>query len=289
MADSAKPEYERVLNDMRAIAALMAFYNAKVQAAALVMRYGYDRDFSRLTQAQTLLAQSVQHFSELTRLTESTYRDAAGLQTAQRQIPVRGGPNTDHWRDLLPVYQKELAIFDRRLKALTTGVASADSKPVGRLPQIGFKLEGGGGEEFTVSSGASLYADQTEPITMLSPELDGLKGIRVSSRQESPIRFTLDRPAQTLVGFFKSNSRKAMNVSPDTEQWNLFLPNAVSQQKGLPISVWAKPLPAGENDLDLGKGAYVVLGFVPEDTHVTPHIANTNGNGQPNLDWLFEN
>lgn len=289
VADSAKPEYERVLNDMRAIAALMAFYNAKVQAAALVMRYGYDRDFSRLTQAQTLLAQSVQNFSELTRLTESTYRDAAGLQTAQRQIPVRGGPNTDHWRDLLPVYQKELAIFDRRLKALTTGVASADSKPAGRLPQIGFKLEGGGGEEFTVSSGASLYADQTEPITMLSPELDGLKGIRVSSRQESPIRFTLDRPAQILVGFFKSNSRKAMNVSPDTEQWNLFLPNAVSQQKGLPITVWAKPLPAGENDLDLGKGAYVVLGFVPEDTHVTPHIANTNGNGQPNLDWLFEN
>ncbi len=31
---------------MRAIQYLMAFYNAKVQAAALVMRYGYDHDMS---------------------------------------------------------------------------------------------------------------------------------------------------------------------------------------------------------------------------------------------------
>jgi hypothetical protein len=104
-----------------------------------------------------------------------------------------------------------------------------------------------------------------------------------------PIRFTIDQAAQILVGFFKSNSRKATNVSPDTEQWNILLPNAVSQQKGLPISVWAKPLPAGENDLDLGKGAYVVFGFIPEGTHVTPHITfEPNSKAPPNLDWLFE-
>jgi len=66
--------------------------------------------------------------------------------------------------------------------------------------------------------------------------------------------------------------------------------------KGLPISVWAKPVPAGVNDLDLGVGAYVVLGFIPEDTRVTPHVSfsmtgsGTGAGGQlPNLDWLFEN
>jgi len=42
IASSARPEYERVVNDMRAIAALMAFYHAKTQVAALVLRYGYD-------------------------------------------------------------------------------------------------------------------------------------------------------------------------------------------------------------------------------------------------------
>jgi hypothetical protein len=66
----------------------------------------------------------------------------------------------------------------------------------------------------------------------------------------------------------------------------------VTEAKGLPITVWTKPLPAGVNDLDLGKGAYIVLGFIPEDAHVTPHInfSTESTNGQPpNLDWLFEN
>ncbi|GGH09106.1 hypothetical protein [Silvibacterium dinghuense] len=289
IAASAQPEYERVVNDMRCIAALMAFYNAKVQAAALVMRYGYDRNVAHLTAAQPLLAESVQHFAELSSLTEHTYRNAAGMETSQRQIPVRGGPDTNHWRELLPVYQKELAIFDHRLSALASGSAVETAHSNGPLPQVGFTLDGGGGEVFTVNKGVSLYTDQQELITALSPELDGLKGIRLSIHQETPIRFTLDHPAQILVGFFKSNSRKAMNVSPDTEQWNILLPDAVAQQKGLPISVWAKPLPAGENDLDLGKGAYVVLGFIPADTHVTPHVAfDPNSKQPPNLDWLFE-
>lgn len=113
----------------------------------------------------------------------------------------------------------------------------------------------------------------------------------MSAKQEVPIHFTLAKPAQILVGFFKSDSKKAMNVSPATEQWNLLLPDAVMPSKGLPISVWTKDLPAGVNDLDLGKGAYVVLGFIPLDTRLTPHIRfSTTGedNQPPNLDWLFE-
>ncbi len=288
IAVDAKPEYDRIVNDMRAIQYLMAFYNAKAEAAALVMRYGYDHNLSHLTQARTLLAESVGEFAKLTKITDKTYRNAAGMETSQRQIPVRGGPQTNHWRDLLPVYQKELAVFDSRLSALRSGSQISETKPH-QLPQIGFQLQLGGGEAFTVAKGASLYSDQDAPITSVVPELDGLKGIRVSTHQETPIHFTLQKPAQILVGFFKSNSRKQVNVSPDTEQWNILLPNAVSEAKGLPISVWAKPLPAGENDLDLGKGAYVVLGFIPEDTHVTPHESfDPESKQPPNLDWLFE-
>jgi hypothetical protein len=201
---------------------------------------------------------------------------------------VRGGPQTNHWRDLLPVYQKELATFDKRLTALRSGSQISEAKPH-QLPQVGFTLQSGGGEVFTVAKGANLYSDEDVPIASVVPELDGLKGIRVSTHQETPIHFTLDKPAQILVGFFKSNSRKQVNVSPDTEQWNILLPNAVSEAKGVPISVWAKPLPAGENDLDLGKGAYVVLGFIPEDTHVTPHVSfDPQSKQPPNLDWMFE-
>jgi hypothetical protein len=289
IAADAQPEYGRIVNDMRSIAAEMAFYNAKTEAAALVMRYGYDHDTAHLTAARALLATSVDDFAKLTALTNKTYRNAAGMQTSQRQIPVRGGPETNHWRDLLPVYQKELATFDRRLTTLqTTGGEAPDAKPT-RLPEVGFTLMPGAGEAFNVAPGASLYSDSKMPIVSVAPELDGLKGIRVSIKQSEPIHFTLDKPAQILVGFFKSESRKTVNVSPATEQWNVLLPDAVTQTKGLPVTVWTKPLPAGRNDLDLGKGTYVVLGFIPEDAHVTPHVTyDPNSKLPPNLDWMFE-
>lgn len=290
IAAGARPEYERVVNDMRAIAELMAFYNHKVQAAALVTRYGYDRDAAHLAEARGLLAESVDDFARLAQLTETSYRNAAGMQTSQRQIPVRGGPQTNHWRDLLPVYRRELVVFDKRLTAMKQGAASSgEAAAVKRLPEVGFGLESGGGEAFVVAKGERLTTDGEATISSVGPELEGMKGVRVSARQEQPIRFRLDGPAQILVGFFKGSSRKQVNVAPDAEQWNILLPNAVGESKGLPISVWAKPLPAGENDLDLGKGAYVVLGFIPEDAHVTPHVSFDPDSKEPvNLDWMFE-
>jgi hypothetical protein len=289
---TARPEYDRIVNDMRAIAELMAYYNHKTQAAALVMQFGYDHNQADLTKAEPLLAASVEDFERLTQLTEKAYRNAAGMQTSQRQIPVRGGPATNHWRDLLPLYRTELATFRTRLKTLGAAQPASTETVPARLPQVAFTLAPGAGETFTVRSGEKLYADAATPIVNVAPELDGMTGIRVSARQEMPIHFTLEKPAQILVGFFKSDSSKAMNVSPATEQWNILLPGALTMPKGLPVTVWSKTLPAGANDLDLGKGAYVVVGFIPEDTHVTPHInfsvTGTNGE-RPNLDWLFEN
>ncbi len=288
---SARPEYDRIVNDMRAIAALMAYYNHKTQAAALVMQFGYDHNQADLTKAEPLLAASVEDFAHLTQLTETTYRNAAGMQTSQRQIPVRGGPQTNHWRDLLPVYRKELATFQQRLKTLNAPQSAATEAAPKQLPQVAFTLAPGAGETFTLHPGGKLYSDTPTPIVTIAPELDGLTGIRVSAQQETPIHFTLSKPAQILVGFFKSSSGKVLNVSPATEQWNILLPNAITTAKGLPVTVWTKPLPAGANDLDLGKGAYVVVGFIPEDTHVTPHInfTTTGKDGEPpNLDWLFE-
>jgi hypothetical protein len=289
---AARPEYERIVNDMRAIAALMSYYNHKTQAAALVMRFGYDHNPDDLKQAEPLLAASVDDFARLTQLTDTTYRNAAGMQTSQRQIPVRGGPQTNHWRDLLPVYQKELAIFRSRLAALGSAQPAVAEPTPKELPQVAFTLAPDAGETFTVKPGEKILSDAPQQITSVAPELDGLTGIRVSARQEKPLEFTLSQPAQILVGFFKSSSSKALNVSPATEQWNIVLPDAITMAKGLPVTVWSKPVAAGRNDLDLGKGAYVVVGFIPDAAHVTPHVnfSTTGTNGEPpNLDWLFEN
>lgn len=287
-------EYKRIVNDMRAIHALMHFYNAKTQAAALVMQFGYDHNLADLNKAEPLLAQSVDDFRQLVQLTDTTYRDAAAMHTSQRRIPVTGGPATEHFRDVLPTYEHELATFRQRLQTLNGGKAVTATNPNPTpLPQVPFTLEPGAGETFTVAPGQALYTDNSEAtIASVIPELNGLKGIRVSMRQSEPLHFTLSQPAQILVGFFKSSSHKALNVSPATEQWNILLPNAVTPTgKTLPITVWTKPLAAGRNDLDLGKGAYIVLGFIPESTHVVPHLnfTTTSSDGHPpNLDWLFE-
>ena len=289
---AARLEYDRIVNDMRAIAALMSYYNHKTQAAELVMEFGYDHDPSDLTKAEPLLAASVGDFGRLTQLTQTAYRNAAGMQTSQRQIPVRGGPTTNHWRDLLPVYQAELATFQKRIRTLGSAQSANNASTSAQLPQVTFELAPGAGEVFTVRPGEKLYTDAPMPIVSDAPEIDGLTGIRVSTQQEAPIHFTLAQPAQILVGFFKSDSKKATNVSPATEQWNILLPDALTTEKGLPVAIWTKSLPAGRNDLDLGKGAYVVVGFIPEDAHVAPHInfGTMGANGQPpNLDWLFEN
>jgi hypothetical protein len=288
-----RDEYKRIVNDMRAIAALMAYYNAKTQAAELVMLFGYDHDIAHLTAAESLLTTSVEDFRKLTALTDTSYRNAAGMQTSQRQIPVRGGPQTNHWRDLLPVYEKELTIFRTRLDALkSSSLAPSTATTVNRLAEVPFTLAPGAGETFTISTGQSLYTDNSAAtMNSVLPELQGLTGIRVSSHQTEPLHFNLSAPAQILVGFFKSASSRSLDVSPATEQWNLVLPNAITAPKMQPVAVWAKPLPAGQNDLDLGKGAYVVVGFVPDSTHITPRIAfstTSNDGAPPNLDWLFE-
>ena len=124
-------------------------------------------------------------------------------------------------------------------------------------------------------------------ITDVAPELDGMKGIRINPVEGGTVHFDLAKSAQILVGFIKSSSKKDSVLDPETEQWNLVLLNAVSAAKVPTMAVWAKPLSAGANDLDLGKGQYVILGFIPEDYHVAPHI-NFSSEGSVNLDWFFE-
>jgi hypothetical protein len=285
-------EYERIVNDMRAINLLMLFYNAKTEAAVQVLLYGYDHDAAHLHSAETLLADSVDHFRELTNIAGPAYRTATSMETSQRQIPFRGGmENFPNWQQCLPMYEMELSTLRTRLKQLSTGAPMGESKSVEPLPQVAFTLQSGAGEIFTAEKGASLFAGSNAAIADLAPELAGMKGIRIAPRKGGTLHFNLAQDAQILVGFVGTSSKKDSVLDPETEQWNLVLLNAVSAPKLPAMAVWAKPLPAGENELDLGKGLYVVLGFIPADLHVAPHVnfaQQTESSGPPNLDWLFE-
>lgn len=105
----------------------------------------------------------------------------------------------------------------------------------------------------------------------------------------APIHFTLSAPAQILVSFFRHDGTGNGPENADAENWNPVLFNSVAAKETAPLTVWAKPLPAGENELDLGRTAGVVLGFVPQDLHILPHAVLSTTNGPANLDWLFEN
>ncbi len=287
-----RDEYARVVNDLEAIALLMQFYNAKVKAAEQVLLYGYDHDAAHLAQADALLAESVERFRELTAVAGPAYLTATGMETAQRRIPFPGGMDAfPDWQQCLPMYEKELATFRKRRAELLSGGAAAESAATKPLPQVGFTLESGAGETFTVERGAQLFLDRSETIGDVAPELNGLKGIRISTREGGTVRFNLSAQAQILVGFPAGSSAQSSVLDPETEQWNLLLLNGVVA-KGTPaMAVWAKPLPAGANELDLDKGHYVILGFIPAGLEVKPHIhfeAQSSAAGTPNLDWLFE-
>ncbi len=287
-----KAEYERIVDDMSAIHLLMLFYNAKVKAAEQVLLYGYDHDVAHLRQAEGLLAESVDRFKELTNLAGPAYRTATSMETTQRQIPFRGGMNQfPNWQQRLPMYEKELATFRERLAQLGSCAPIEQSKTAVTLPQVSFTLRPEAGEAFTVQKGANLFAESTTVITDLAPELAGMKGIRISPAAGGTLHFDLAQDAQILVGFVGNASKNSSVLDPETEQWNPLLLNAIDAPKIPAMAVWAKPLPAGANELDLGKGQYVVLGFIPADLHVAPHVnfaLSGDAGNPPNLDWLFE-
>jgi hypothetical protein len=124
-----REEYERLLNDMRAMEAQYRYYDAKTRSAALVLRYGYSHDPRDLQQALGLLKESVDHYRRLVALTDQTYREACSVHSVSRRIPFRGAPGKyTHWRDCLPEYERELATFERNLQTLGTSGPATDQK-----------------------------------------------------------------------------------------------------------------------------------------------------------------
>lgn len=283
-------EYLRLLNDTRSIHALMQYYNAKTQAAYLVLLYGYDHDVSHLQEAEELLAESVDDYRHLVSLTNSAYLAAPSLDTGQRRIPFLGGPGMyTHWRDCLPQYEKELAIFQSRIAWLEQANTPATTAA---LPQTSFTLGGSDGEVFTVAAGASLYQGSDAPIVQVAPQLKGLHGIRISRDKADSgvaLRLTLAQPARVLVGFFFDASEHHPPASPARKGWTLESINAVTAKGNPSLAVWSRVLPAGDLTLNPGKGGYVVLGFVSPGTHLGAkiHFYASPQTGQPNLDWLF--
>ena len=143
-----KEEFERLRNDLNCILILTEYYAARVEAALLVLRYGYSRDTTDLTKALPLLEKSVSDYRKLAALTASSYRYANGLQNAEITVPFScGGGKNVHWKECLPYYEKELNAFKAnlgKLEATTNQPPPAEPKAdkTGLRPEQLIKLFG---------------------------------------------------------------------------------------------------------------------------------------------------
>lgn len=119
LASENPEELARLQNDIYCIRDMTRFYQAKADAARHVLRHRLSSAPADLRAAADRLEQSLNHYRELVRRTESTYRFANSLQLAHRRIPVPGAvdgkPAYYHWRHMLPLYEQELEEFRKQL------------------------------------------------------------------------------------------------------------------------------------------------------------------------------
>lgn len=294
-------EFQRVRNDMYCQDALANFYADKVRAALQVLRYKYSRNVTDLEAAVPLLARSVQHWERMVALTKDTYLYANSMQTAQRKIPMRGVDGTyKTWAEMLPVYQRELTNLRHHLDSLKQVRPLPATQKTVRLTPAAVTLLGNV-QTYTVGAGQSVFADTTAPLTAVAPALVGLKGIRLGKAQmqsqRTELRFTTKQPVTLLVGYFNQKSPRYLPVptleidatANDYGQADIKISNAATVA-GLPtLNVHTFSFKPGTHTLNLGRGAALLLGFVPAEQPIRPHNAGlgvTNKDGE--LDWLFE-
>jgi len=276
-------EFARLRNDVHCIRAMSQFYAAKAQAATLVLRYDYSHDFSDMSQAAAYLAESVDHYRELARLTKDTYEFANSMQTSQRKIPVPGGkdgaPANYHWTQLVGLYENELNDFNKRVESLKNGSSTANAgKPQQPLSKAAFTILSKNAQTYDVEVGAKVFTDQPYAIHSLAPQLRGLSGIRISHENAKngryqPVEFETDQAVQVLIGYFQSPDKTWLQP-PELETdalagehggGEVVIANAVAIE-GLPkVNVRVMRFDKGRHKLDVrGSGSFLILGVVPQ-------------------------
>ena len=276
----------------------------KISAAFSVLKYKYSNDLKDLETAESFLDESVRIYTILVKLTENNYLYANSMQTQQRRIPMRGVNGTfKHWKEMLPVFTKELLTFRYKIDSLKNNsgtsvrqvIAFQNAKVVGL------------GEEYKIEEGAKLFSDTSFVISKFAAELKDLNALQLPFKQQqrsgTTINFTTDKPVKVLVGFFKTQ-RAAFTTDtiflkePELEtnasaddygQAEIKISNAVAIDGMPPVSIHAYNFKAGTHQLKLGKGVCLVLGFVDGQQVIPIYDAMLMSDPKnKNIDWLFE-
>ncbi|CAH0138191.1 MULTISPECIES: hypothetical protein [unclassified Pedobacter] len=291
-------EFKRLRNDIYCYDEMANFYAEKVKAALWILRYKNSNQVADLEQALPFLQKSVDHYAKLVKLTEHSYLYANSMQTKQRKIPMRGVDKTFiHWKEMLPVFTKELNHFKRSIDSLksikqgtVTAIVPYKSADVKVLNET---------ESYVIAKDAPLFSDTAIKIKEVAAQLVGLKGIKLAKEKQikigTEIKFSTKAPVKLLIGFF--NQKDPQYLAPpqlETDasannygQSEIKISNALVPYGFPPVNVHAYSFPAGTHTLNLGKGACLVLGFIDDKQELRIFNAGLDGRGK-DIDWLFE-
>jgi hypothetical protein len=293
-----KEEFARLKNDIYCYDAMARFYANKVRAALHILRYKYSNNLNDLNLALPFLDKSVKAYAELTDLTQNTYLYANSMQTKQRKIPMRGVDATFiHWKEMLPVYQKELVAFKNHINALKSNdlaqlsaIRPLQNEPVKLLSSV---------ENYVLASGEKVFSDDTTTIKSLSPQLIGLSALRlnkeIQAKTGTTIKFESKQDVKVLVAYFKDKSIKKLSPptlendasANDFGQAEIKISNALITKASELVNLHTFSFKKGINTLSLGKGEVLILGFIADNEPLRIHNAGLDGSGK-DIDWLFE-
>jgi hypothetical protein len=295
-------EFKRLKNDIYCYNAFANCFAEKVKAAMLVLRFQYSKDISDLEKAVPFIEKSVEYYTELVRLSENTYLYANSMQTAQRRIPVSGTNGTNKtWKELLPQYQAELNNFKRNVRMLQVkGDAGKIMKKNDPFAPVRVKILNKGLREMPIRKGQKVYEDKDFMIEGVAGELKNLSGLQFNNRQQQEqgtvIQFKNEKPVKVLVGYFNGNSYSILPPptletnaqANDRGQADIKIANALDIPGLYPVNVYSYRYPTGINELNLGKGLVLILGFIDGNQEIMINDAAIAGSGKGvAVDWLF--
>jgi hypothetical protein len=221
------------------------------------------------------------------------------MQTQQRRIPISGANGTNKtWTELLPHYQMELDNFKRNVALLKRNSGQSVTE-VKAFEPVAVTVLNEGAKRFSLKKGAAVYSDNKAVIEAVAPELQKLSGVVFSDKDQQEkgtlLKFKNDQPVKVLVGYFNTNSYSVLNPptletnaqANDRGQADIRIANALQVPGLYPVNIYSYSYPSGENELVLGKGRVLVLGFVDGNLEIATHDAGVGVVGAPAVDWLF--
>lgn len=305
-----REEYERIVTDMQAIELMSYSYTEKARAAVEILRYRYTMNedmtgnSALLEKAREYMHNSLVLYRKLVELTQETYLYANSMQTPQRKIPLPNGQIYGHWSAMLPVYEAEYANFVKHSQELSQGrlpagaqEAEGEIKP---FASADFTIHTPGCEKYQVVKGNSVFNDCEKTIQNMAGEINGLTGIRFSFDKSINKGVALDvefhEDSRILIAYFNVKGHEWMK--PQTLETNTHadarggldpvIQNAM-KLTGLPgVNIHAFTYGKGRYEIDLGVGAYLVVGVVPADQEIKVRNASMEKESMETLDWMYE-